>query len=237
MRQLVIHEGLAAVLPGLGDARGDDRVVGRLERQLVDDDDRERIARHVDALPETLAPQQHGVAGFLETREELVLRCVALHQQGVVPATKPEGIGQQAARLLQRAQAGEQDEGTAAADFQHRQGSVDDGFGELGGVRRGQALRHVEHALARVVERAVDAQGFGGLDPQAGFEVSKIAADRQRGRGENPRLRAFRQPGAEHRAHRQRRRVQQQRTQRGFEPAHARLFGIVVALPVGQGRL
>src|SRR5512146_2047548 len=61
-RQLVFHEGVSPLFLQLFDARRQHRVVRRGERQLVDDDQRQRLAAHVHALPERLASEQHRVA-------------------------------------------------------------------------------------------------------------------------------------------------------------------------------
>src|ERR1051325_375710 len=71
LRQLQLVERVAARAAHALDARGEDRVVGRRERQLVDHHERERLAAHVDAFPERLASEQERVAEGAEARQEL----------------------------------------------------------------------------------------------------------------------------------------------------------------------
>ena len=62
-------------------AGGDDRIVGRRERDLVEDDEPERPARDVDALPEAHRRDEHGLAARAEARQEQVLGALALDHQ------------------------------------------------------------------------------------------------------------------------------------------------------------
>jgi hypothetical protein len=63
------------------DARRQHRVVRRREGQFVDDDQRQRLAAHIDALPEALAADQDGVAQPAKAFQQFVLAALALHQQ------------------------------------------------------------------------------------------------------------------------------------------------------------
>jgi hypothetical protein len=105
-------------------ARLQQRVVGRRERQLVDQHHRQRRPLHVDAFPEALRAEQHGVAQPPEAREQARARLVALHQhrEAEFRGARP----QQLRRELQRAMAGEQQEGAAAARLEQRQRDLDD---------------------------------------------------------------------------------------------------------------
>ena len=67
---------------------------------------------HIDTFPETAGAQQHRVA-VLAKLQQLLARCLALHQQGKRSAG-PSGA-QDLGRLTQRAMAGEQQERTPAS--------------------------------------------------------------------------------------------------------------------------
>ena len=56
----VVGEGVAPGALELPHACLDERVVRRRERQLVDQHALQRVADHVDALPEALRTDQHG---------------------------------------------------------------------------------------------------------------------------------------------------------------------------------
>jgi hypothetical protein len=89
-RQLVFHEGVAAFALHALDARRQHRVVRRREGSLVDDDQRQRLAAHVDALPEALAADQDGrIAEVAEALQQVVLAALALQQQRHSRARRP----------------------------------------------------------------------------------------------------------------------------------------------------
>src|SRR5271154_687860 len=72
---LVVEEGLTAGgLDGLH-AGLDDGVGGHGEGQAVDDDGRELLALHVDALPEAGGAEEHGVRRVTELLQQDVARC------------------------------------------------------------------------------------------------------------------------------------------------------------------
>ena len=99
-------------------------IVGRGERQLLDDHQPQRVAFDVDALPETRGAEQHGVARLAEAAQQLLARRLALHQQRKVAELGP-AVAQQLRRALQGAMAGEQHEGAAGRGFDQRHRHVD----------------------------------------------------------------------------------------------------------------
>ena len=199
--------------------RGEQRIVRRRERQLVDDDDRQRVAGHVDALPEARAAEQHRVAGLAESHQQLGLRAVALDQQRPRQVLGGDRAGEELAGDVERAQAGEEQERTAAARAQHRQRGGDHRLGVLARVGLGQAARHVQQRLRRVVERRLPAAGGRVGQPQLALVEREVAGDRQRRRREDPGatgvLHLLRERGRD----RQRRRVQQEALRRHVDPA------------------
>ena len=80
-RKLETVEGIPAVLADALDARGGQRIVGHGKRQAIDHHQRERLARHVHALPETLCGQQHRADLLAECGEQHVARAFTLYQQ------------------------------------------------------------------------------------------------------------------------------------------------------------
>jgi hypothetical protein len=87
-RQGVVAEPIAAgSLDGLA-ARLVQRVAGRRERKLVDHEERQRLARHVDALPEGRRRDQHRIDLVAEPLEEALARGLTLgeHVVGHAPA-------------------------------------------------------------------------------------------------------------------------------------------------------
>src|SRR5487761_2007161 len=80
LRQLVFHEPVAAAAPDALEAGREQRIIGRRERQLVDRDDRQRLALDVDAFPKAPRREQHGVAEFPEPREQGFARRLTLDQ-------------------------------------------------------------------------------------------------------------------------------------------------------------
>src|SRR5262249_40063955 len=121
------------VLPGLGSGahpRRDQRVGVRRERQLVDHDERQRIARDVDALPERAGAEQHGAGRRAKPRDQGGARRVALDEAGERQIGEPHG------GLAQRAVAGEQQERAAARDREELGGARGGGGGEAFARRR-----------------------------------------------------------------------------------------------------
>ena len=76
----VVGEGVAAFALEALDARLDERIVRRRERQLVDDHALQRLAGHVDAFPEALRADQHRARRVEEALHQLALRALALDQ-------------------------------------------------------------------------------------------------------------------------------------------------------------
>ena len=90
----MVHEAVHALALHHLDAGGQHRVVRRRERQLVDDHQRERVAAHVDAFPETLAAHQHRIAGAPKSIEQFGAPALALDEQREIEATVGEFAAQ-----------------------------------------------------------------------------------------------------------------------------------------------
>jgi hypothetical protein len=58
----------------------DERVAGRAEGELVDDEERERLALDIDALPERLRGHEDGIDLLAEVLEQALAGCLALDQ-------------------------------------------------------------------------------------------------------------------------------------------------------------
>ena len=114
------------------------RVVRRGERQLLDDDQAQRVAFDVHAFPEARGAEQHRVAGLAETAQQLFARRLALHQQRKVADLGP-ALAQQLRRALQRAMAGEQHERAAGRRLDQRHATST----TAGGVRRRRRIRQL----------------------------------------------------------------------------------------------
>jgi hypothetical protein len=140
--EVVVEGARVALADGV-----DDRVVGRRERQLVDDEPGERLARDVDAGPEALGPEEDGADVLLEEARQLRARKLALAQHAVLAPIEPLVDGVQVP--VRR----EEPERAAVAGVDHvledARGLVD----EVGVARIGQPLGHDEERLRREVER------------------------------------------------------------------------------------
>ncbi len=79
--QLVVAKRIAARRFEVRDARLHQRVLGRGERQLLDDDESQRFALHVDPLPEARRAEEHRIAQFAKLPQQLLARRAALHEQ------------------------------------------------------------------------------------------------------------------------------------------------------------
>src|SRR5207302_2449010 len=112
LRHLEGGERVLAFGAQLLDARLHQRLPRRGERQLVDDDQAERVTLHVDAFPEALAGKEH--AGLVSERlEELRLGPLALQQD------LPGQLGrEQLVNAAHVAQGSEERERAAACDGQ-----------------------------------------------------------------------------------------------------------------------
>src|SRR5438046_6221812 len=69
LRKLPIEKRIAAVGLQLVESCCEQWIVRRRERQLVDDDERQRVTGDLDAFPEACAAKQDGVAERGKTRE------------------------------------------------------------------------------------------------------------------------------------------------------------------------
>ena len=139
-RQLEFHERVASLFVQFRDASRQHRIIRRRERQLVDDDQRQRLAAHIHPFPERLAAQQHRVAVLAEAREQLVARTFALDHQRVLQVLAVELGLQDLVGALHRAQAGEEQEGAAFARFDQGQRRLHHGIGVALAVRLRQVV-------------------------------------------------------------------------------------------------
>src|ERR1700751_4467405 len=97
------------------EARGEERIVGRRERKLIDHDQGQRFALHVHAFPETLAAEEYGVPDPAEARQQFAARALALHEQRVVEPFARERGGERLSSVRQRPQRREEQERATAA--------------------------------------------------------------------------------------------------------------------------
>ncbi len=175
VRQLMHGERAQALLLQDFHARRQHGVVWRGKRQFVDDDQRERLAAHVDAFPEALAAHQHGIAELAEAIQQFGTAGLALDQQGQLQAAFREGLVKQVGGALHCPQRGAQQESAAAGGLDQRQRGLHHGVGELRRLRRRQVARHVEQALGGVVERAGQRQRLVLVQAELGRIVREIA--------------------------------------------------------------
>src|SRR5690606_23430002 len=82
IRNLPLDERVETCIAQGGETRIEYRIIRRGEGQFVDDHDTERLAGNIDAFPEACGTEQHAVAGFTKTAEQLVTGRRALHEQG-----------------------------------------------------------------------------------------------------------------------------------------------------------
>ena len=88
--ELVVAERVAAFFADCVEASFEEGVVGDGERQLGDDHGLQRVARHVDALPEAVGAQQHRPRILFELVEHLRPRgAVGLAQESQVARDEP----------------------------------------------------------------------------------------------------------------------------------------------------
>ena len=139
LRHLLVEERIAALRADRVEPRLEQRIVGRRERQLVDDDDAERVALDVDAFPETARAEQHRVARLAEA-------CAAAGRAAPRPARArapadrcPVVARSSSAPSRNRAMAREQQERAPAAGLDHRQ-------------RRARSPRACDRCAARIAE-------------------------------------------------------------------------------------
>jgi hypothetical protein len=90
------------------------RVVGRGEGNLVDDDQRQRLATHVDALPETLAADQDGAPWWRKRCSRSFLLPSPCSSSGRSVTLVLEPRLEQLVGAAHGAQAGAQEESAAA---------------------------------------------------------------------------------------------------------------------------
>ncbi len=143
----MLETRLSACFEG-GDARRDERLRGRRERETIDDDARERVPDDVDPLPKRPSREQHGIARRAKPLEQRRAGQIALHLDG-----EGEALAQQRVDLTQPRVRGEQDEGAPARAVEDL---LDQGRRAAREVDRlGIELRRrdEEPGLPRVVER------------------------------------------------------------------------------------
>ena len=186
----IVGKGAAALAFDAAAARLDQRIARRRKRQLVDDDQLQRVAGHVDAFPERGRGDQHApaltarVAGAKAVHQH-ALGQSPLHQHLDARADR-KALRQRVANAAQRTQRGRQHHGAPA---QARCGIAGQ-TRHVAAVRRVGRARdvggHVQRGLARVVERAADAQHLGVLQAARLREPRQARVVAQRGRDEHP---------------------------------------------------
>ena len=212
------------------DARRKHRIVRRREGNLVDDDERQGFAAHIDAFPETLAADQNGVTEMAKTLQQIVLAPLALKQQGHLVTFIFEARLEQFMRAAHGAQAGAQEKGAAARRDDGRKRRIDHGVGVAVGIRFRHAERGVEHGLPAVLEGAFPAGGFRLAEAEFGAVVMELALHGQGRRSENPGPRMTAHLFAENFGDIERRCIQLQRMGEGLGPAHVTVVGHLLPL-------
>ena len=234
----MVHEAVLALFFHHFDARRQHGIVGRRERQLVDDHQRERIAAHVDAFPEALAADQHAIPGGAELVQQFRAALVALHEQGEVQAPLLEFVGQALGGPLDGAQGGAQEEGAPARRLDDGQGAVDDGVRVAQRIRLRQVLRHEQQALLAIVEGA--RPGVRRFARQAHLfrKMLEVVFHGQGGGRENPAARRAFALVVEDRRDRQWCFMQLQGAGKRLHPEHgffaSRDLGLRIELPAAQ---
>src|SRR5689334_2179177 len=233
-RQLVVEERVPALTLDVREPRSEQWIVRRGEGQLVAHHQRQRVARHVDAFPEALASEQHGVAERAEAREQLAARALALDQQRIVEAFPRQRRGTRGSGALEGTQRREQQERAAAAGGERGHGGGDDRVGMLEAVRRWNPARHIEQGLMSVVERAVPAPGRRLGESELAPIEREVAVHGERGGGEYPGARAVLNLAREDLRDRKWRSVKLPAVRGDVEPANP--VGIVALAPAREAR-
>ena len=143
-RQRVVAEPVAAETLDRLAARLVQRVARRRERQLVDHEQRQRLARHVDALPERRRREQHRADLVAEPLEQALARRLTLHEHVVRHAA-----ADLLAVDLERAVARREHERAPLGEREQRDDLVGRALGEVVAARIGHRARQVEQAPAR----------------------------------------------------------------------------------------
>ena len=156
--------------------RVEDRILGARERQAVDDDAGQRLARHVDARPEGLGAQQHGVDVGPERLHERGARLLALAQDGEAAAERPV-VG-----AVEVPVGGEEAEGAPSGlpDRLQDVGCHARRPGRIGGV--GEPARHDQQRLVGEVEGRLDDELARRRDAELGLGQLEGLVRRERGR-------------------------------------------------------
>ena len=100
LRQLELVERVASGSADRLGARLHERIARHGERQLVDHDEPQRAAAHVDALPEAAGAEQDRVAVGAKLIQQLAARASALHEHALRIALRPSS--QRSARCSAR---------------------------------------------------------------------------------------------------------------------------------------
>ena len=80
LRQLVLDKWIAAAAANALQTRLEQRILRGGKGQLVDGDDRQRVAFHIDTFPKACRGEQHRIAQFPELMQQRFARRLALHQ-------------------------------------------------------------------------------------------------------------------------------------------------------------
>ena len=151
LRQLQLVERIAAGSADRFGTRLHERIARHGERQLVDHDEPQRAAAHVDALPEAARAEQDRVAVRAKLIQQLAARASALDEH----AARRGAPFEPALGALQRSIAREQQKRSALRRFDERPNRR--AAASRRSARRsgsGKPLRQVDPRVALVVERA-----------------------------------------------------------------------------------
>jgi len=206
-RHLVLHERVASGVLDPLDTRGDQRVVGDIERQLVHHDEGERVARNVDAVPERRRPEEQRVRGLLEAFDERGLASLALDDQRPAPLRLELRGG-----ALHVGVGGEQGKPTALGHLGQAADLLGDTLDEARVARLGNILGQVQHRLFAPAERRLDNTGVRVVESQPAQKEIELVVHRERRRGQHAGVQPVEQLVAQRVRHIDRLRTQRNRT-------------------------
>ena len=176
------------------DARGEHRIVGRRERQLVDHHHRQRLAAHVHAFPERLARRAapRCPARGSAPAARCASRCPAPAADSRSPSRSSSSCARRSARSVVNSR-----KARPPLAAQHRQRRLDHRVGVRRVVRiRGQAPAARRAAPgARSRTGSPSARAAASSMPSSRVKWREILAHRQRRRGEDPGARMVRPSG------------------------------------------
>src|SRR6187551_2983273 len=165
----VLREPVPSLLRDALAARFDERIARRCERQLVDDEERERLALDVDALPEGRSREEDGVDVVAEPLKEPLARRVALPQDRELEPRRAAGD-----ELVERAVGGGEDERSARREPAERDDLVRESIVVARGARHRHAARDVHEGLVAEVEGRRKDELTRIFEPQAAADEARV---------------------------------------------------------------